>query len=113
MLTLQKMFDFCPNYDRIVAYQYHPDDSVSKRLIDFYEESILSRREEENLDQVIELDTIMDLYVQDSRFSDYVKKAINDISLSNMEVYTDLIYYLIDIYNKYKENYPRTTARWL
>lgn len=113
MLTLQKMFDFCPNYDKIVSYHYLSDDGISKRLIDFYEESVLNRREEENLDQMIELDTIMNLYVQDSRFSDYVKQAINDISISNMEIYTDLIYYLIDIYNQYKKDHPGKTSRWL
>lgn len=116
-LVTQKIFNFCPNYDNIVNYKFSKKDIISKELIDFYEDYVFNCniKDKEAIDRLQELDEIMNLFVKDLRFNEYVKASINSIDEANMEIYTDLIFYIIDIYNKY-ENKTKTevkTSRWL
>ena len=73
---VQKILENCPNYDKIVNYEYPYGDTLSKKLIDWYRDIIFSANgsNDNQLMLIKAIDKCMYLYIRDNKYKRCHKK---------------------------------------
>ena len=116
---VRKILENCPNFDKIVNYEYPYGDVLSKKLIDWYRELIFSANgnNESQLMVINALDKSLYLYVKDNKYKRGIRKIIsaNELSFENKEVIKEVIKRIIEFTNNYEKKELRdlSIARWL
>ena len=116
---VRKIVENCPNFDKIVNYEYPYGDVLSKKLIDWYRELIFSANgnNESQLMVINALDKSLYLYVKDNKYKRGIRKIISadELSFENKEVIKEVIKRIIEFTNNYEKKELRdfSIARWL
>lgn len=116
---VRKILENCPNFDKIVNYEYPYGDVLSKKLIDWYRELIFSANgnNESQLMVINALDKSLYLYVKDNKYKREIRKIISadELSFENKEVIKEVIKRIIEFTNNYEKKELRdfSIARWL
>ena len=116
---VRKILENCPNFDKIVNYEYPYGDVLSKKLIDWYRELIFSANgnNESQLMVINALDKSLYLYVKDNKYKRGIRKIISadELSCENKEVIKEVIKRIIEFTNNYEKKELRdfSIARWL
>ncbi len=116
---VRKILENCPNFDKIVNYEYPYGDVLSKKLIDWYRELIFSANgnNESQLMVINALDKSLYLYVKDNKYKRGIRKIISadELSFENKEVIKEVIKRIIEFTNNYEKKELRdfSIARWL
>ena len=116
---VRKILENCPNFDKIVNYEYPYGDVLSKKLIDWYRELIFSANgnNESQLMVINSLDKSLYLYVKDNKYKRGIRKIISadELSFENKEVIKEVIKRIIEFTNNYEKKELRdfSIARWL
>ena len=100
---VRKILENCPNFDKIVNYEYPYGDVLSKKLIDWYRELIFSANgnNESQLMVINSLDKSLYLYVKDNKYKRGIRKIISadELSFENKEVIKEVIKRIIEFTN--------------
>ena len=102
----------CKYYDKIVNFLYVESDTISKLLIEYYQEYVFNIKSEKSK---IKLDEIMNLYTDKEDFYKYVQNVFNLKSDEIYDNYDKVIRKLLKIYKDY-EKYKLSkieNSRWL
>ncbi len=103
----------CKHYDKIVNFLYLENDTISKLLIDYYQEYVFNIKSEKSK---IKLDEIMNLYTDKEDFYKYVQNAF-DLKKNNeiYDNYDKVIRKLLKIYKQYENDrlVKIENSRWL
>ena len=116
---VKKILDNCPNFDRIIHYEYPYGDILSKKLIDWYRELIFSANgnNENQLMLIHALDYSLYLYVRDNKYKRELRKIItvDELTFENKELIKDVIKRLIEFTNNYEKKEVRevSVSKWL
>ena len=116
---VRKILENCPNFDKIVNYEYPYGDVLSKKLIDWYRELIFSANgnNESQLMVINARDKSLYLYVKDNKYKRGIRKIISadELSFENKEVIKEVIKRIIEFTNNYEKKELRdfSIARWL
>ena len=116
---VRKILENCPNFDKIVNYEYPYGDVLSKKLIDWYRELGFSANgnNESQLMVINALDKSLYLYVKDNKYKRGIRKIISadELSFENKEVIKEVIKRIIEFTNNYEKKELRdfSIARWL
>ena len=116
---VKTILENCPNFDKIVHYEYPYGDYLSKKLIDWYRELIFSAngKDENQLMLIRALDRSLYLYVRDNKYKRGLRKIItvNDLTLDNKETIKNVIHKLIEFTSNYEKREVRevSVSRWL
>jgi len=116
---VKKILESCPNFDKIINYQYPYGDMLSKKLIDWYRELIFSANgnNENQLMLIKSLDRSLYLYVRDNRYKRELRKiiTIDELSFENKNVIKEVIKKLIEFTSSYEKKEVRevSVAKWL
>lgn len=116
---VRKILENCPNFDKIVNYEYPYGDVLSKKLIDWYRELIFSANgnNESQLMVINALDKSLYLYVKDNKYKRGIRKIISadELSFENKKVIKEVIKRIIEFTNNYEKKELRdfSIARWL
>lgn len=116
---VKKILENCPNYDKIVNYEYPYGDMLSKKLIDWYRELIFSANgnNENQLLLIRALDRSLYLYIKDNRYKRGLRKIVNvdELTFENKGIIKEVIKKLIDFTSNYEKKEVREVkvAKWL
>ena len=116
---VKMILDNCPNYDKIIHYEYPYGDVLSKKLIDWYRDLIFTANgnNEKQLLLIRALDRSLYLYVRDNKYKRGLRKIINsdELTFENRELIKDVIKRLIEYTNSYEKKEIRevSVSKWL
>ena len=113
------VLDICPNFYRIINFEYFEEDSVTEKLIKIYEEFIfkadLDNREEINM--VKRIDYVLGKYIDDYFFRRRMQQEIFRVKVTNTctNILKTIVENIISIFNKYEEDTKRNIyiSRWI
>lgn len=108
----------CPNFYRIVDFDYLEDDKLSEKLIDVYQEFVFkvdinNKKEVEKLEQ---LDSILSKYIDDYFFRKELKCEMKKIRVRKKEdILMAIVNWIIKVFDNYEEGYTRNIyfSRWI
>ena len=105
---VNKILSNCPNYDKIVNYEYEYGDTLSSKLIDWYRELIFSC-DGENANQlriIYQIDHSLSMYVDDSQYKRGLSKILSkdEVDLNNSVLIQNVIKKIIEFTNQYERD---------
>ena len=114
----KQIIEHCPNFYKIVNFDYFEDDNFTACLIKIYREYIFSINPLNNdeLNKVIQLDKVLAKYIDDYIFRKTMKYELTQIKIDNKDnLRQKLINSIIGIFDKYEEGKTRNIyiARWI
>ena len=105
---VNKILSNCPNYDKIVNYEYEYGDTLSSKLIDWYRELIFSC-DGENVNQlriIYQIDHCLSMYVEDNQYKRGLSKILSkdEVDLNNSVLIQRVIKKIIEFTNQYERD---------
>ncbi len=105
---VNKILSNCPNYDKIVNYEYEYGDTLSSKLIDWYRELIFSC-DGENVNQlriIYQIDHSLSMYVEDNQYKRGLSKILSkdEVDLNNSVLIQNVIKKIIEFTNQYERD---------
>lgn len=116
---VKKVLENCPNFEKIIHYEYPYGDFLSKKLIDWYRELIFSANgnNENQLLLIRALDRSFYLYVRDNKYKRGLRKIIttDELTFENKELIKDVIKRIIEFTSNYEKKEVRevSVSKWL
>lgn len=118
MRNNKKVLKYCPNFHKIVNFEYSEDDYISARLISVYQEYIfsidLSDQEQINIIEI--LDKTITKYIDDYFFRKEMKNSLKELKIKKDEnIMQSIVNYIIKTYSRYEEDFTRNIyiSRWI
>ena len=108
----------CPNYYKIINFEYFDDDFISEKLIEVYENYIfnIALDDIEELNKVSRLDSILAKYIDDYLFRKEMKGELVKLTVKrNDNVFLTIVNYILNFFEKYEEDATRKIyiSRWI
>ena len=113
------VLEMCPNFYRIINFEYFEGDLVTEKLIKIYEDFIfkadINNREEAKV--VKKIDYVLGKYIDDNLFRRKMQKEIFNVRISS--TYKNKLLMIVEsiiaIFNHYEEDTTRSIyiARWI
>lgn len=108
----------CPNFYKIVNFDYFEDDNFTANLIKIYRDYIFSVDVLDNnsLNKVKQLDLALSKYIDDYIFRKTMKFELSQVRIESKEdLLSKLINAILGIFDKYEEGKTRNIyiARWI
>ena len=105
---VNKILSNCPNYDKIVNYEYEYGDTLSSKLIDWYRELIFSC-DGDNVNQlriIYQIDHSLSMYVEDNQYKRGLSKILykDEVDLNNSVLIQNVIKKIIEFTNQYERD---------
>ena len=110
--------NICPNYDRILHFDYLEEDRITSKLIEIYKTYLgrVSLKSEE-LKELKQYDYVLGRYLDDYTFRKELKNEIVHIQIKKTcsDILRAIVESVIKIFDNYLENSTRkiTIARWI
>ena len=114
----KQILKHCPNFYKIVNFEYFQDDELSERLISVYEDFVF-KVELTNKQQVAkleQLDHVLSRYIDDYFFRKELKAEMKRITIRKDEdVLTAIVNWIIRVFDNYEVGYTRNIyfSRWI
>ena len=113
------VLEMCPNFYRIINYEYFEEDVVTGKLIKIYEDFIFKAdiKDEEEAQMVKKIDYVLGKYIDDNLFRRKMQKEIFNVKVS--KTYKNMLFAIvaniIAIFNHYEQDTIRSIyiARWI
>jgi hypothetical protein len=109
----------CPNFYRIVNFDYFEDDYVTEKLIKIYEDFIfkIDVSNSEEIKMVKKIDYVLGKYIDDYLFRRKMQTEIYNVKIrkSCTDVLRAVVESIIAIFNRYEEETTRNIyiSRWI
>ncbi len=109
----------CPNFYRIVNFEYFDDDYITEKLINIYEKFIfnIDISNQEDLRMVKNIDYVLGKYIDDYMFRRRMQKDILTVKIKKScnNIIKTIVESIISIFNKYEEDTIRNIyiSRWI
>ena len=118
----KEVLSYCPNFNRIVNFEYAQDDKISGKLIRIYKDYIFQLHItcKEDIDSIKEFDYVLGRYIEDYAFRRELKAEIVHVKVKKtctefIEILKAIVASIIHIFDNYLENSTRKIriARWI
>lgn len=109
----------CPNFYRIVNFEYFEEDFVTEKLIKIYEDFIFKANIEnqEEIHIVKKIDYVLGRYIDDYLFRRRMQKEIYRVKVKkeSTNILQGIVLSIIQIFNHYEEDTIRNIyiSRWI
>ena len=119
MTHVKKVLENCPNFDKIVHYEYPFGDILSQKLIDWYRDLIFSANgnDKNQLMLISALDKSLYLYIKDNKYKRGLRKILSadELSLTDRELIKGVVKKLITFTSSYENKIIRevNVSKWL
>lgn len=110
---------YCPNFYRIINFEYFEDDYLTERLITIYEKFIfgISTTDMEEVNTASMIDKVLAKYIDDYQFRKEMKHQLLElkVSKSSTNILKNIVDGIISIFDKYEEGATRRiyVSRWI
>ena len=113
------ILDYCPNFYRIVNFEYFEEDRVSEKLIKIYKDFIFKANitDLEEKRMVSRIDYVLGKYIDDYVFRRKMQQEIFQVKVSKtcVNVLKTIVESIISIFNHYEKDTLRNIyiSRWI
>lgn len=113
------ILDNCPNFYRIVNFDYFEDDYISEKLINIYESYIfnIDITNSDDINTVKKIDFVLGKYIDDYLFRRKMQLEIVNVKVkkSCTDILRAVVESIITIFNRYEEETTRNIyiSRWI
>ena len=113
------ILDSCPNFYRIVNFEYFEDDYISEKLINIYERYIfnIDITDSDEVKTVKKIDYVLGKYIDDYLFRLKMQTEIVNVRVkkSCTDILRAVVESIITIFNRYEEETTRNIyiSRWI
>ena len=113
------VLEMCPNFYRIINFEYFEEDLVTEKLIKIYEDFIFKAdiKNEEEARMVKKIDYVLGKYIDDNLFRRKMQKEIFNVKVSKnyKNKLMAVVENIIAIFNHYEQDTTRSIyiARWI
>lgn len=110
---------YCPNFYRIINFDYFEDDYLTEKLINIYKKFIfnVSISSEDDIKIAKNIDVVLSKYIDDYLFRKEMKKELLQLRVSknSPNILKTIVEGIITIFNKYEEGTTRKIyiSRWI
>ncbi len=115
----KEVLNYCPNFNRIVNFDYVKEDYISSKLIRVYKDFIFKANiyNREDTKKVTEIDYVLGRYIDDYAFRKELRTEIVHVKVKKTctDVLRAIIESIIHIFDNYLENSTKKIriARWI
>ncbi len=109
----------CPNFYKIINFEYHENDYISEKLVELYQEYIfrIDVNVQKEINKVELLDKVIARYIDDYYFRSEIKTSLPKVRISRNvsnigEVIIENIFKIFDLYEEGTTRKIRI-ARWI
>lgn len=102
----KEILKHCPNFRKIVEFDYLEDDNISEKLINFYTDFIFSvdLSNETELLYAKQIDKVLEQYIEDYNFRKEMKHSLKTLKVkSDGNVLKSIIESILKIFDLYIE----------
>lgn len=108
----------CPNFYKIVNFEYYEDDKLSEKLIDIYQEYVfkVDLTKKNDVVKLEQLDKVLSKYIEDYFFRKELKAEMKRIRIRKDEdILTAIVNWIIRVFDNYEEGFTKNIyfSRWL
>lgn len=108
----------CPNFYKIINFEFLEDDNISAKLIDIYENFIfdIDIESTSDLKMVEKLDFVINKYIDDYSFRKEMQRSLLNIRVKQSDnIIKMIVDGIINAYDSYENGYTRNIyfARWI
>ena len=113
------VLEMCPNFYRIINFEYFEEDLVTEKLIKIYEDFIFKAdiKNEEEAKMVKKIDYVLGKYIDDNLFRRKMQKEIFNVKVTRnyKNKLLAVVENIIAIFNHYEQDTTRSIyiARWI
>lgn len=114
----KQILKHCPNYYKIMDFEFYEDDKLSLKLLDVYEDYVF-KVDIANKNQVVkleQLDLILGKYIDDYFFRKELRSEMQKIRVRKDEdILTAIVDWIIKVFDNYEVGYTRNIyfSRWI
>ncbi len=118
MKNNKKVLKYCPNFHKIVNFEYTEEDYISERLISVYKDYIFSVdiNNRDSTSKIEVLDTTISKYIDDYFFRKEMKNNLKQLKIRKGDnIVQAIVDQVLKIYNRYEEDFTRNIyiSRWI
>lgn len=119
MVVEKEILKYCPNFNRIVNFDYPSEDAVSKKIIKIYKDYIFGVNlcDSEDIRRVGEIDYVLGRYIDDYLFRKELKVELGRVKIKRTctDILKAIVESIIHIFDNYLENSTKKLriARWI
>ncbi len=113
------VLNYCPNFYRIINFDYFEEDNVTEKLIKIYENYIfnIDISNEEDIKLVQKIDYVLGKYMDDYIFRRKMQVEITQVRIKKNcpNILKAVVESMISIFNRYEEETTRNIyiSRWI
>jgi len=115
----KEVLNYCPNFNRIVSFDYTKDDYISSKLIRVYKDFVFKVNVgcSEDRKKVSEIDYVLGKYIDDYAFRKELRLEIVHVKVKKTctDILRAIVESIIHIFDNYLENSTKKIriARWI
>ena len=116
---VKTLLSYCPNYEKIVHFDYLSDDLITAKLMKVYKDFIFKTNftNESDLERLKNFDYVLGRYIDDYAFRKELKKEIVQVKIKKActDILRAIVESILKIFDNYLESSTRkiTIARWI
>ena len=108
----------CPNFYKIINFEYLEDDELSEKLIQVYHDFVFKVDSDNRVEisKLEELDLVLNKYIDDYFFRKELKKEMKKIKVRKGEdILLAIVNWIIKVFENYEVGYTRNIyfSRWI
>ena len=113
----KQVLKYCPNFYKIINFEYYEDDELSERLIDIYKDYVfkVDIKNKNELVKLEQVDKILNKYISDYFFRKELRAEMKKIRVRKDEdILTAIVDWIIKVFDNYEVGYTRNIyfSRW-
>ena len=114
----KQILKHCPNFYKIINFEYFDEDKLSEKLISVYEDFVFSvnQKDKKQVRLLEQLDSVLLKYIDDYFFRKELKSEMQRIKVrKNADVLNSIVEWIIKVYDNYEVGYTRNIyfSRWI
>lgn len=114
----KQILNYCKNYYKIIDFNFNEEDFITEKLIKIYKKFIFNVdiNNTNEVNKVVELDNILNLYIEDYEFRGELQKEIVKVRVKkDSNILVSLIESIIKIFTDYEEYTTKKIyiAKWI
>ena len=119
MKNNKEVLKYCPNFYRIVNFDYASDDFITEKLISIYEDYIfkIDLANLEEIELAGKIDRVLSKYIEDYAFRKELRKELVEVRIkkSCTDILKAIVESVIAIFARYEEYTTRHIyiSRWI
>lgn len=114
----KQILKHCPNFYKIMDFEFYEDDKLSQKLINVYHDYVFSieLNDKKGIKKLEQIDFIINKYIDDYFFRKELRSEMNKIRVRKGEdILEAIINWIIKVFDNYEIGYTRNIyfSRWI